>query len=193
MCKAVWLFNFIHQITLNVVIIMSSGAYNKRCKSCSHMNHFNCKKCKKCGAALLGRPTGTKTSKGYVVGQSGGRPTGTTVSEGYGVGQSGGRPAGTTASEGYGVSHSGGRPAGTTASEGYGVSRSGGRPVGTTPDKGYGIGKAKPKLTTFISDLAVSDLRAVPNCTLSFEYRERGNSTKERRYCCSHPTLLRCM
>ncbi len=29
-------------------------------------------------------------------------------------------------------------------------------------------------------------LRAVPNCSLSFEYTERGNSTKERWYCCSH-------
>ena len=26
---------------------------------------------------------------------------------------------------------------------------------------------------------AAAYLRAVPNCTLSFEYRERGNSTKE--------------
>ena len=29
-------------------------------------------------------------------------------------------------------------------------------------------------------------LRAVPNCTLSFKYSERGTSTKERWYCCSH-------
>ena len=44
----------------------------------------------------------------------------------------------------------------------------------------------KPSNMTRDDAPASAYLRAVPNCTLSFEYTERGNSTKERWYCCGH-------
>ena len=44
----------------------------------------------------------------------------------------------------------------------------------------------KPPNMTVDDAPASAYLRAVPNCTLSFEYKERGSSTKERWYCCSH-------
>ena len=44
----------------------------------------------------------------------------------------------------------------------------------------------KPRNMTKDDAPASAYLRAVPNCTLTFQYSERGNSTKERWYCCSH-------
>ena len=44
----------------------------------------------------------------------------------------------------------------------------------------------KPSNITRDDAPASAYLRAVPNCTLTFEYKERGTSTKERWYCCSH-------
>ena len=175
------------------------GIYRKKCKACQHDNHFNSKKCKRCGGALdIASP---------------GRPRGTTASEGYGA--SGGRPRGTTASEGYGVFPSGGRPKGrhqdipfngniglpsdwdvsavnlspellTACCQRIKQQRTFDLKPWSSVDGAHTFLVDKPTNMTAAEAPASAYLRAVPNCTLSFQYTERGSSTKERWYCCGH-------
>ena len=49
-----------------------------------------------------------------------------------------------------------------------------------TTDKPTGLSEDDPPASAF--------LKAVPNCTLTFVYTERGNSTKERWYSCGNCT-----
>ena len=155
-----------------------------------------------------GRPRGTTAIDGY--GVSGGRPKGTTASEGYGVFHSGGRPKGRNQDvpfidnislpSDWDVSAVNLSPELLTACcqrikqqrtfdlkpLGVGVCYMCGHVLWSSVDGAHTFLVDKPTNMTAAEAPASAYLRAVPNCTLSFQYTERGSSTKERWYCCGH-------
>ena len=159
---------------------------------------------------LGGRPRGTTASEGYGVTHLGGRPRGTTASEGYGVSHSGGRPKGRNQDvpfndnislpSDWDVSAVNLSPELLTACcqrikqqrtfdlkpLGVGVCYMCGHVLWTSVDGAHTFLVDKPRNMTAAEAPASAYLRAVPNCTLSFQYTERGSSTKERWYCCGH-------
>ena len=152
-----------------------------------------------------GRPAGTTASDGFDVGRSGGRPVGTTVARGFKVGKVKRTLKFDTVDAGVdfgewdtsAVNHDAGVLSACARgikqqrffdrkSLGAGVCYSCGHVLWTSVDGAHIFLIDKPSNMTRDDAPAAAYLRAVPNCSLSFEYTERGSSTKERWYCCSH-------
>ena len=152
-----------------------------------------------------GRPAGTTATEGYGVGTSGGRPVGTTVARGFKVGKvkrtlkfdtvdadvhfgewdtsAVNLDAGALSACARGIKQ---QRFFDRKSLGVGVCYSCGHVLWTSVDGAHTFLIDKPSNMTRDDAPAAAYLRAVPNCSLSFEYTERGSSTKERWYCCSH-------
>ena len=148
-----------------------------------------------------GRPVGTTSEAGYGVGRSGGRPTG---SRGFG------RPKGHSGVVSFldnvGLPSEWDTSAINLSEEllqicesrikqqrtfdrkslGVGVCYRCGHVLWTSVDGTHTFLVDKPNNMTKEDAPASAYLRAVRNCSLSFEYAERGSSTKQRWYCCSH-------
>ena len=155
-----------------------------------------------------GRPRGTSASEGFHV--SSGRPVGSTAVAGYGVGRSGGRPKGHKAYlaflEDLHLPKDWDTSAANLTTDLLCICRSRVKQQRTFDRKPLGVGVCymcghvlwkkvdsvhtflvdKPKNMTKDDAPASAYLRAVPNCTLSFQYTERGNSTKEKWFCCGY-------
>ena len=155
-----------------------------------------------------GRPSGTTSEAGYGVGCSGGRPSGTPVKAGYRVGDSGGRPRKPKniqfdesvvvptdwdhSVELVNINSSlldacGRRIAQQRTFDkkplGVAVCYGCGHLLWSCVDGAHTFLVNKPSGKSEDDAPASAYLRTVPNCTASFVYTERGNSTKERWYC----------
>ena len=147
-----------------------------------------------------GRPSGTTASEGY--GVSSGRPAGTTRDKGYkvGLGQSSNHVTVDCSSSQTWDSTFPNVDSDLTnickqriqqqqkfdrKSLGIGVCYGCGHVLWSSVDGSHTFLVNKPAHMTAADAPASAYLRAVPNCTLSFEYLERGSSTKERWYACS--------
>ena len=157
-----------------------------------------------------GRPSGTKASDGYSV--SGGRPINTKTSDGYVVGTSGGRrtkqitfddsielPTEWDISEETlnlsedllsACAHRACQQRTfDSKSLGVGICYGCGHILFTNVDNVHTFLIEKPSGSTEHDAPASAYLKAVPNCTLTFVYTERGNSTKGRWYSCANCTI----
>ena len=176
----------------------------KECNQCGQPNHFRRKACVDCGTSLKqGRPQDTSQKAGFKVGLNGGRPSGTTREAGFNI--NGGRPCGRRRVVEFHDSiqlstdwdHSGEllnvdyellnvcarriaqqrtfdkKPLGIAVCYGCG------HLLWSCVDGAHTFLVNKPSGMTEADAPASAYLRAMPNCTASFVYTERGTSTKE--------------
>ena len=192
------LLNFIRQI-------MPRG--KRKCSNCSALSYSFSKQCTSCGVVFgsknSGQPINTGASDGYVVGTSGGRPSGTKASDGFSVG--GRRRVKKIAFDESVELPTEWDISGETLnldedllsacacricqprtfdskSLGVGVCYGCGHVLFTSVGNVHTYLIDKPSGLTEDDAPASAYIKAVPNCTLTFVYTERGNSTKERWY-----------
>ena len=153
----------------------------KKCKYCQHHNCVKSNKCKVCNTTLgrgsSGKPVGVRPKKGAL-----------SFLENLGLPSEWDTSAVNLHEDLFSKCESRIKQQRTFdhKSLGVGVCYRCGHVLWTTVDGAHTFLVDKPNNMSKEDAPASAYLRAVRNCSLSFEYSERGTSTKERWYCCSH-------